>query len=91
MTAISVQPVDNNSAMPDVAASLAFFLLDKTGSIFGEWTGRMTATEQRALFGRFLGKGRIIIDGETEKLIHRVKVCFGQDYDDTESLQWAQL
>lgn len=75
----------------DFAASLAFFLLEKEGSIFAEWRGRMRAAEQRALFGRFLGKGTLIINGENETLIHRVKVAFGHDWDDTKNLRWAQL
>ena len=33
----------------DFAANLAFFLQDKTGSIFGHWSGRMSAKDQRAL------------------------------------------
>ena len=75
----------------DFPASLAFFLQEKTNSIYGRWHGRMRAAEQRALFGRFLGKGTLIIDGANETLTHRVKVCFGHDYDDTVSLRWAQL
>ena len=73
------------------AAQLALFLLEKTGSIFGVWSGRMTATEQRALFGKFLGKGLIIIDGEKETICNRVKVCFGLDYDDRNLRRWAAL
>lgn len=75
----------------DYAANLAFFLLEKTGTIFGRWAGRMTAAEQRALFGRFIGKGTIIIDGATETLCNRVKVCFGHDFDDRNVLRFAQL
>lgn len=61
----------------DYAANLALFLLDKTGTIFGIWNGRLTASEQRNLFGRFVGKGKIIIDGERKTICNRVKVCFG--------------
>lgn len=73
------------------AAQLALFLLENTGSIFGVWSGRMTAAEQRALFGHFLGKGLIIIDGERETICNRVKVCFGLDYDDRNLRRWAAL
>jgi hypothetical protein len=81
----------NTVAQVDYAANLAFFLLDKTGSIYGVWSGRMTAKDQRALFGRFLGKGTIRIDGKDETLIHIVKVCFGLDWDYKDYLRWSQL
>lgn len=67
----------------EMAANLAFFLLEKTGSVCGQWTGRLKAQEQRDLFGTFLGKGRLVIDGATESVQHIVKVCFGMDYDVT--------
>lgn len=75
----------------DYAANLAFFLLERTGTIFGKWSGRMSATEQRNLCGRHLGKGTIIIDGLTETVCNRVKVCFGLDYDDRNVLKWRDL
>lgn len=75
----------------DYAAQLALFLLEKTGSIFGEWSGRLTAAEQRVLFGQFIGKGLIIIDGTQETICNRVKVCFGLDYDDRNVRHWRDL
>ncbi|WP_434782450.1 hypothetical protein [Ferrovum myxofaciens] len=75
----------------DYAANLALFLLDKTGTIFGIWNGRLTASEQRNLFGRFVGKGKIIIDGERKTICNRVKVCFGLDYDDRNITAWRAL
>lgn len=75
----------------DYAASLAFFLLEKTGTVLGAWSGRMTAAEQRALFGRFLGKGKLWIDGSDETIEHHVKVCFGTDSDCTARLAWRDL
>lgn len=76
----------------DYAANLALFLVEKTGSCFGEWCVRaMPAADQRALFGRFLGKGRIYIDGARETLEHSRKVCFGHDYDVNHSLSWRDL
>lgn len=75
----------------DHAAALALFLTEKTGSCLGEWIGRMTAAEQRALFGRFIGKGRIFINGRDETLCNRVKVCFGLDYDDRNVTDWRNL
>jgi hypothetical protein len=75
----------------DYAANLAFFLLEKTGSVSGAWQGRMTAADQRKLFGQFLGKGLIVIDGRTEQVQHIVKVCFGLDWDVKHSLKWNRL
>lgn len=75
----------------DYAANLAFFLLEKTGSIFGTWIGKLPATEQRAMFGKSLGKGRIVINGSDETLCNRVKVAFGRDYDDRNVLKWSAL
>ena len=66
-------------AKEDRAAALTFFLLDTVGSIWGTWSGRMTADDQRALFGRYLGKGKLYIDGTRETVEMWVKVCFGTD------------
>jgi len=77
--------------MIDYPANLALFLLEETGSVFNTWRGRMTAREQRALFGRFIGKGLIVIDGTTETVLNRVKVCFGLDYDDRNITRWGAL
>jgi hypothetical protein len=75
----------------DRAANLAFFLLEKTGSVCGNWSGRLPALQQRALFGRFLGKGTLHIDGASEMLSHSVKVCFGLDYEVTDEISWKAL
>jgi hypothetical protein len=75
----------------DFAAQLAFFLLEHTGTVFGEWTGKMPAAAQRDLFGRFIGKGKIVINGERETLCNRVKVCFGLDSDERNVTKWAAL
>jgi hypothetical protein len=75
----------------DYAANLCFFLQEKTGSIFGYWEGRMTAAEQRALFGRYLGKGVIEIDGTKELVLNRVSVCFGTDSDNRNVTPWRNL
>lgn len=83
--------VTMRASLVDHAAALAFFLLAKTGSVWGTWRGRLTAREQRALFGRHLGKGSIIVDGMAETITHRVKVAFGLDYDDTARLSWRDL
>lgn len=75
----------------DYAANLALFLVAKTGSTLATWAGKMTAAEQRELFGRFIGKGKIVIDGERETIANRVKVCFGMDWDDRNVTKWAAL
>lgn len=51
----------------------------------------MTAAEQRALFGRFLGKGLLEINGTAETVEHHVKVCFGTDSDCTARVAWRNL
>lgn len=75
----------------DRAANLALFLTEKTGSCLGTWKGKLPAAEQRGLFGQFLGKGTIEIDGAAETLVHWVTVCFGQDYDVTFNRKWSAL
>ena len=75
----------------DYAANLALFLLAKTGSVFSTWTGKLTANEQRELFGRAIGQGTIVIDGTAETVCNRVKVCFGMDWDDRSVTKWGAL
>lgn len=75
----------------DHAASLALYLTEHTGSCTGAWQGKMPAAQQRALFGRYLGKGTIEIDGATETLVHWITACFGRDYDVTFDRRWASL
>jgi hypothetical protein len=77
--------------MIDYAANLALFLLDKTGSVLGRWEGKLLAVQQRHLFGRYLGKGTIVIDGTAETICNRVKVCFGLDSDDRNVTNWRDL
>lgn len=53
----------------DVAANLAFFLLDKTGSIFGCWKGNLSEQEQYSLFGSaFFGSQTLAINGNNETI-----------------------
>lgn len=75
----------------DFISNLCMFLIENTGSVFGSWDGRMPAKDQRALFGRFLGKGRLYISGSGERIEHHVKVCFGLDSDMTARLYWRDL
>lgn len=75
----------------DYAANLALFLTEKTGSCLKVWSGHMAAAEQRALFGRFLGKGKLWIDGAAETVEHYRKVGFGMDSERTAELKWGAL
>lgn len=75
----------------DYAANLALFLVEKTGSVLKTWKGKLTAAEQRNLFGRNIGKGTIVINGEEETIANRVVVCFGHDYDDRNVTRWVAL
>jgi hypothetical protein len=75
----------------DYAANLAIFLSEKTGSCLKTWNGKLSAAEQRTLFGRFIGKGTIVIDGTAETICNRVKVCFGMDWDDRSVTKWGAL
>jgi hypothetical protein len=75
----------------EIAAKLAVFLTIKTGNCNGRWEGTMLADTQRALFGRFLGKGTVVIDGATERIKHRVSRRFGLDYEYTANLRWTEL
>jgi len=75
----------------DYPALLAVFLTQQTGTCLGRWSGRLKADQQRALFGRVIGKGTIVIDGSTETVFNRVKVCFGLDYDDRNVTKWSAL
>ena len=65
----------------NIAANCAIFLISQGQSIFGTWGGRMPAKQQREIFGTFLGKGWIKIDGSKDTVSHTVKVCFGLDWD----------
>ena len=75
----------------DYAANLALWLIEKRGTTLATWGTRMTADQQRALFGRVLGKGTIVVDGERETICNRVSVCFGLDWDDRKVTAWRDL
>ena len=74
-----------------VIENISAFLQDQKGSVLATWKGKLTAKEQRALFGAFLGKGVIIIDGACETIVHSVKVCFGLDYENTIDMSWNEF
>ena len=72
-------------------SKLDAFLTEHAFDPWGTWCGRMTANEQLALFGRVIGRGKIVINGEQETICNRVKVCFGHDYDDRNITPWSAL
>jgi hypothetical protein len=63
------------------------FLVEKTGSSLGYWEGELTAGNQKALFGKVLGRGgRLHIDGEREtvmRTVHNERI--------THKLAWRDL
>lgn len=75
----------------DIITNLAFFLLDNTGSVNGKFKGKLSAKEQRELFGVFLGKGTIEIDGMRETVRHIISVCFGHDFDVKFESKWKDI
>ncbi len=75
----------------NIVSNLTMFLIEKTGSVLCCWSGKLTANEQRALFGQAIGRGTIMIDGAEEIIFNRVKVCFGLDYDDRNVIRWNAL
>jgi hypothetical protein len=75
----------------DAAGNMAVFLLEQTGSIFGKWSGRLTASDQRKLFGRFIGKGTIEINGAEEEVGHIKSVCFGTMREMVAAYPWRKL
>lgn len=75
----------------DAAGNMAIFLLNETGSIFGKWCGRLSAADQRQLFGRVVGKGILIVDGNAEEVHHEKTVCFGTMIDRVLTLTWREL
>ena len=75
----------------EAAENLAAFLMETKGSVLAFWNGHMPAKQQRALFGRFLGKGNLVICGQTEEVRHNAKRCFGLDFETTACISWRDL
>ena len=74
-------------------ANIAAFLMEQKGSVLASWIGKMSAKQQREMFGVYMGKGLIVIDGEREIIQHLVKVCHwnGQDSDPTFYAKWSDI
>ena len=75
----------------DAAGNMAIFLLQETGSIWGKWSGRLSAADQRKLFGKVIGKGTLVIDGGDETVCHFRTVCFGTMVDCVSTDYWRDL
>jgi hypothetical protein len=87
----AISPLVQETAKEDRGAAMSFFLLDNVKSIFGVWVGRMSYADQRALFGKVIGKGRIYIDGAQELVDMSVSMAFGQDRDVVWSKRWSAI
>jgi hypothetical protein len=75
----------------EIVGALALFLLEKSGSIFGSFDGRVTADEQRRHFGCVpFGKCRVRLCGDPETVTVSRKVCFGTDFEATQKT-WAEM
>ena len=85
------QFVLDTAAEGDIPTALAFFLIDQGKRVYGKWTGNISASDQRILFGSFIGKGRIVIDGERETVHHLIRICFGQDSDIDYTCGWQNI
>lgn len=67
---VFITPIMKDAAKDDRAAALAIFLLVNTGSVLGVWEGRMMDADQRVMFGEFIGKGLIAVNGGRETVHH---------------------
>lgn len=63
----------------NVAANIAFFMLENGKTISDVMYTRMKVADQRKLFGRAIGRGRLKIDSLNECVLNIVKVDFGHD------------
>lgn len=63
----------------NIAANIALFLVTNGQSVFGRFSSRVRAADQRRLFGRALGKGVLVFRGDEDAVYHRVSVDYGTD------------
>ena len=66
----------------ELAAKIGCFIADKVGSCWGYYCCRMSKADQMSLLGRYIGKGLLTFDGQSETVTQTIKVCFGTDYDE---------
>ena len=79
------------TALSDKVAALAFFLLDNVGTVCGRWAGHMSANDQRALFGQFVGKGTFVVNGAHESVDYSVAMAFGTMRDTVWFKAWKEI
>lgn len=65
----------------DVAANIAHVLMANGAGIFDTITGNISAKDQRRVFGLFLGKGKLIIDGQKDTVCATYQTAFGGDQE----------
>lgn len=70
----------------NIAANIALFLVYNKQSIYGRFSTRMKADDQRKLLGRFMGKGTLVFRGDEDAVHHQVKVDFGHDTTYSDSI-----
>lgn len=75
----------------DVVARIATFVFINEGSLWSSWVGKMPKADQMKLFGRYFGRGTLVVDGIKETVEMYVKVCFGTDFDVRGSVKWNEL
>ncbi|KWK61849.1 hypothetical protein WM15_13005 [Burkholderia ubonensis] len=73
------------------ATKIGLFLVNRTGQCTGKWRGKLLADEQRALLGRYFGRGTLIIDGARERIRYQVEHLFGGAVETKADLAWAEL
>jgi hypothetical protein len=72
----------------EMAEKITALIVEKTGSCLGSHSQKFTAKEQKQLFGRYFGKGLIVIDAANETITHVIKTAFGCDSDWTAQIKF---
>ncbi|WP_049098116.1 hypothetical protein [Burkholderia cepacia] len=75
----------------ELAAKLGLFLVNRTGKCNGKWRGKLLAAEQRALLGRYFGRGTLVIDGARARIRYQVERLFGAGVETKADVAWADL
>ncbi|KGC70209.1 MULTISPECIES: hypothetical protein [Burkholderia] len=73
------------------ATKIGLFLVNRTGQCTGKWRGKLLADEQRALLGRYFGRGTLTIDGARERIRYQVEHLFGGAVETKADLAWREL
>ncbi|EGD01115.1 hypothetical protein C6Q28_17020 [Burkholderia multivorans] len=73
------------------AAKLRLFLVNRIGNCNGKWRGKLRAEEQRALLGRYFGRGTLVIDGARARVRYQVEHMFGGEVETKADVAWADL